>query len=214
MRWILLLAAISAWAQPAPGRWDGNVLFGQLKVPFRLDLKGEGAAITGALINGETSVPATSGGFEAGRLRLGFGESGPKLEATLVEGALKGNIGAQTFTASPYCTCGMEGVAGPAIEGSWEIAELGWKLDVKRKGEDTLVMLSRAGERIGPLNGRYDGLAFQLHYFDGKRAAVLELEDRKDGGLDALFTEPGKEPVKGVASRDRSTGDRSAVRDR
>jgi len=201
MRWILALAAISAWAQPAPGRWDGNVVFGKLKVPFTLHLKGEGAAITGALINGETSVPATSGGFEGGRLRLVFGGQGPILEASLEEGTLKGNIGAQTFTASPYCTCGMEGVAGPAIEGLWEIAEHGWKLEVQRKGEDTLVMLSRAGERIGPLNGRYDGLAFLLHYFDGTRAAVLELEDRKDGGLDVAFVEPGKDQVKGKAVR-------------
>lgn len=30
-----------------------------------------------------------------------------------------------------------------------------------------------------------------LHYFDGVRAAVLEIEQRKDGSLDLKFKEPG-----------------------
>lgn len=35
-----------------------------------------------------------------------------------------------------------------------------------------------------------------LHFFDGVRAAVLEIEPRKDGSLDLKFTEPGKDEKK------------------
>jgi len=176
-------------------------MYGKLKVPFTLKLDGKGATLAGVLVNGDAHVPSTSASFESNRLQLTFGADGPKLDAKLAGEELKGTFGSQPFTAAPYCTCGMEGVAGPSIAGAWEVRESGWRLDIKRKGEDTLVMLSRAGQDIGPLNGRYDGLSFQLHYFDGTRAAVLELEERKDGGLDVVWTEPGKEPVKAKAVR-------------
>lgn len=201
MRWILLLTAITAWSQPAPGRWDGTVMYGKLKVPFTLKLEGKGATLTGVLVNGDAHVPSTSASFESNRLRLTFGPGGPKLDAKLTDNELKGTFGGQPATAAPYCTCGMEGVAGPSIEGAWEVREPAWRMDIKRKGEDTLVMLSRAGQDIGPLNGRFDGLTFQLHYFDGTRAAVLELEERKDGGLDLVWMEPGQEPFKAKAVR-------------
>jgi hypothetical protein len=201
MRWILLLSAIAAWSQPAPGRWDGTVLYDKLKVPFTLKIDGKGATLTGTLVNGEAHVPSTSATFESNRLQLTFGADGPKLDAKLADNELKGTFNSQPFTAAPYCTCGMEGVAGPSIEGAWEIRESGWRLDIKRRGEDTLATVTSADQNVGPLNGRYDGLTFQLHYFDGTRAAVLELEERKDGGLDIVWMEPGKEPVKAKAVR-------------
>jgi len=51
------------------------------------------------------------------------------------------------------------------------------------------------------MTGRYDGLTFQLHYFDGARAAVLELEERKDGGLNVVWMEPETETVRTKAIR-------------
>lgn len=76
--------------------------------------------------------------------------------------------------------------------GSWEVPESGWKLTVRRIGEDTLVGVSRPGGDIGPLAGRFDGLTFMLRYFDGKRAAILEIEPSKDEGLDLVWKEPGQ----------------------
>ena len=52
-------------------------------------------------------------------------------------------------------------------------------------------LVSRPSGELGPIAGRFDGVAFKLHYVDGVRAAVLEIEQRKDGGLDLKFTEPG-----------------------
>lgn len=190
----LLFASFSCMAQPPAGRWDGVVTYGDLKIPFTLNLSPSADGIGAVLVNGDVEVPATGPGkFDGKRLTLQFSE---RLDATLVEGALKGTYGGKTVNAAPYCTCSFEGSAGPAVMGRWRIAELEWTLDITRKGEDTLVIITRPDNKIGPLQGRHDGLAFQLHYFDGERAALLELEERKDGGLDVVWMEPGKPPLR------------------
>ena len=40
-----------------------------------------------------------------------------------------------------------------------------------------------------------------LRYFDGKRAAILEIEPRKDEGLDLVWKEPGQGSRKYKAAR-------------
>ena len=92
-------------------------------------------------------------------------------------------------TASKFCACGSEGEAGPDISGTWEVPDSGWRLTIRRKGDDTLATVSRPNGELGPIAGRFDGFAFLLHYFDGARAALLEIEQRKDGGLDLKFTD-------------------------
>lgn len=198
----LLFASLSGWAQPPAGRWDGVVTYGELKIPFTLNLSPSADGMGAVLVNGDAQVPAVAPGrFEGKRLTLQFTE---KLEASLREGSLKGTYGTHAVTAAPYCTCSFEGSAGPEVMGKWRIPELEWTLDITRKGEDTLVTVTRPDRKIGPLSGRHDGLAFQLHYFDGERAALLELEERKDGGLDAVWMEPGKPRLKTRAIREES----------
>jgi len=193
---IFSLAVICGWAQAPDGRWDGTITYGALKVPFTIHFESNGKTFTGSFVNGDTRVSSTEGSFEAGAVRLTFGTSGTRLEARLVEGELKGAIGSggqdmHPFTASQFCACGSEGDAGPDISGTWEAPDSSWRLTIRRKGEDTLATVSRPSGELGPLAGRSDGLTFMLHYFDGVRAAVLEIEQRKDGGLDLKFTEPG-----------------------
>lgn len=189
------LAAICGWAQELDGRWDGKVTYGTLEVPFTIHFEPNGKTLKGSLLNGDTRVSSTEGSFEAGSLRLNFGASGARLEAKLVNGQLKGTIGngdkMRPFTASQFCSCAPEGEAGPDISGIWEVPGSDWRLTIRRKDEDTFATISRPGGELGPLAGRSDGLTFMLHYFDGVRAALLEIEPRKDGGLDLKFTEPG-----------------------
>jgi hypothetical protein len=54
---------------------------------------------------------------------------------------------------------------------------------------------------VGPFSGRFDGVAFNLRYFDGLRAALLEIEPQKDQGLKVTITEPAKDTVKFTAHR-------------
>ena len=197
----LAMACGSTQAQAPDGRWDGTITFGSLKVPFRIDFEQNGKTLTGVLVNGDSRVSSTAGSFEAGAVRLAFGESGARLEATLENGQLKGVFGSggqdlHPFTASKFCTCGFEGDAGPDISGTWEAPDAELRLTIWRKGDDTLATVSRPSGELGPLVGRFDGFAFMLHYFDGVRAAVMEIEQRNDGGLDLKFSEPGAEAKK------------------
>jgi hypothetical protein len=195
------LAVACGWAQAPDGRWDGMITYGTLNVPFTIHFEPNGKMLTGSFVNGETRISSTEGSFEAGSVRLTFGASGTRLEATLEDGQLKGTYGSggqdmHPFTASKFCSCSYEGEAGPDISGTWGVPDSSWRLTIRRKGEDTLATVSRPSGELGPLVGRFDGLTFKLHYFDGARAAGLEIEQRKDGGLDLKFTEPGTDVKK------------------
>jgi hypothetical protein len=189
------LAVACGWAQAPEGRWDGTITYGALNVPFTIHFEPNGKNLTGSFVNGDTRVSSTEGSVEAGSVRLTFGASGARLEATLADGELKGTIGSEQdmhpFTASKFCACGPEGEAGPDISGTWEAPDSSLRLTIRRKGEDTLATVSRPSGELGPIAGRSDGVTFMLHYFDGVRAALLEIDQRKDGGLDLKFTEPG-----------------------
>jgi hypothetical protein len=197
------LAAICGRAQELDGRWDGKVIYGALEVPFTIHFEPNGKTLRGFLVNGDTRVLSTEGSYEAGTLRLTFGVSGARLEAKLVNGQLKGTVGngdkMRPFTASQFCSCAPEGEAGPDISGTWEVTDSDLRLTIQRKDEDTFATISRPNGELGPLGGRSDGLTFMLHYFDGVRAALLEIEPRKDGGLDLKFTEPGTDVKKYLA---------------
>ncbi len=197
---MVCLAVVCGWAQELDGRWDGKVVYGTLEVPFTLHFELSGKTLKASLVNGETRVSSTEGSYEAGTLRLTFGASGTRLEAKLANGELKGTFGTgeqmRPFTASQFCSCAPEGEAGPDISGTWEVPDSNLRLTIRRKGEDTFATVSRPSGELGPLAGRSDGLTFMLHYFDGVRAAVLEIEPRKDGGLNLKFTEPGTDVKK------------------
>ncbi len=195
------MAVACGWAQAPEGRWDGTITYGTLNVPFQIHFEPNGKTLTGSFVNGDTRVSSTEGSFDGKAVRLTFGASGTRLEATLADGQLKGTIGSggqdmHLFTASQFCSCASEGDAGPDISGTWEVPDSNWRLTIRRKGEDTLVTVSRPSGELGPLAGRFDGLTFMLRYFDGVRAALLEIEQRKDGGLDLKFKEPGTDVKK------------------
>jgi len=202
---VWLLTLLSAWAQAPSGRWDGTVQMDGKNYPVSLHFDSKGGQFSGVLVNGGSKTPPASASFQEGKVLLDFGPAGGTLKAVLQGGELKGSFAfsarEHAFVAAAYCTCGNEGVAGPEIMGGWALSPHGWRVTVRREGEDTLATVHRPDGDIGPLTGRFDGLGFLLHYFDGTRAAQLELEPRKDGGLDAIWAEPGKPAVKGTATR-------------
>ena len=205
----LLLTALSGYGQFPTGRWDGALSFGNVKVPFTLEFLGTEHKLTGSLLNGDSRVTSTTGSFDNKTLRLVFGSLGTRFEASLANGELKGTYhsrnGAIPFTASAYCTCSYEGEAGPDTTGVWQSSDSEWRLQIRRKGEDTIATLSQGSDEAGPFWGRFDGAVFNLHHFDGVRAALLEIEPRKDNGLDVIFTEPGRDVRKFKATRATKT---------
>src|SRR5215470_7614781 len=132
------LAVACGWAQAPDGRWDGTITYGALNVPFQIHFEPNGKTLKGSFVNGDTRVSSTEGSFEAGAVRLTFGESGTRLEATLDKEQLKGTYGKgqdmHPFTAEKFCTCGFVGEAGPDISGSWEVSDSDMRLTIQRKG--------------------------------------------------------------------------------
>src|ERR1700748_552461 len=101
----VLFLSIAA-AQPPSGIWDATVTVNNVKIPFRLQLDGEGSSIHANFFNGEDKVPSSSGRFEDGALRLTFDQYAAKLEASWKDGALdgqytRGNNRPYAFHATP-----------------------------------------------------------------------------------------------------------------
>ncbi len=203
---MLLLAAwtVSGFAQTANNdRWDGTIVFGDLKLPFSMQLKIKDGKAAAAFTNlGEVAAPvaSTSGTATEDAVKLRFEALHAILEGNLDGGSLKGVYRIEDTVlkvdAGRFCTCGFQGEAGPEISGVWTI-DGGGKLTIRRTGEDTIgVLTTGAGTETPALAGRFDGAVFTLSYFDGdpSRAAWLEIEPSKDGkALDISFRQPGKE---------------------
>jgi hypothetical protein len=202
LRIYLLISACAAAQSEAPsGRWDAIVSLDGLKIPFSMQLDSGQNGISGTFVNGGEKAASSSGTFSEGVLHLTFSQYKTTLDAKVGNGALKGTYGGAAFgkhdvEGGAYCTCANEGEAGPDIAGSWTVhtadaAPLtGWRLTVERKGDDTIVHLLRPDDANGALSGRFDGLTFMLHHFDGARASLMELEPRPDGSLDITLKEP------------------------
>jgi hypothetical protein len=187
----LLATYAAAQSDPPSGRWETTIALDGLKIPFTMQLVLDKNPVSGTFVNGDERVTSSNGAFKDGVLRLNFEKSGTTLEAKITNDALKGKYGSYSLEGGVYCTCGSEGEAGPDIAGTWSIAEpAGWRLVVERKGDDTFAHLLRPEDTNGVLTGRFDGLTFMLHHFDGTRASLLELEPRKDGSLDVTLKEP------------------------
>src|SRR5688500_1080886 len=75
---VLLLAAllavpVAASAQTSPaGLWDAAVIVNGLEIPFRFEITGDGATVSGWFFNGNEKVLSTGGKFENGSLVLNF----------------------------------------------------------------------------------------------------------------------------------------------
>jgi hypothetical protein len=206
---IQLLLVFSAFAETPNGRWDGTVTLSGLPIPFRIYFDGTGKGLSGVLANGDARTASKSGSVEDGMIRLDFGIPGGHLEGKLSDGALVGTYTAKgvasPFKAVAYCTCATEGEAGPPIAGEWELPAMSGRLTVRREGDDTLATLTQPDGGIGPMAGRFNGAFFELAYFDGERGAILELEPRKDGGMDAVWKVPGKEAKMSRATPSKAT---------
>ena len=189
-----LVVASLLSAQTPSGRWDATVAIGTLRVPFTMHFEGSGSSFVAFIVMGDTRIRSTKASFD-GKTALADFESS-RMQAVVSEGGLTGTFGNEkndmhAFKAAPFCTCGFVGEAGPEIMGSWKVSENNWKLSVRRAGEDTMATISRDGNEIGPLSGRFNGAFFELSFFDGSRATLLEIEPRKDGALDLSWMEPG-----------------------
>jgi thiol-disulfide isomerase/thioredoxin len=81
-----------AQAQNLKGRWSANTEQGGAKIPFRLDISGEGDKAVGTLYNGEDKEYTTSAVIKDGKVELNFDHYLVAIVAEVKNGELDGRI--------------------------------------------------------------------------------------------------------------------------
>lgn len=214
---LFLSATPALFAQSIAGRWDATVEVNSLQIPFRLDIAGEGAKVTGFFVNGDERDPSTSGHFENASLILRWDDYGGKIEASLRDGQLEGKyerarssglvsyaLHAKRYAARPH----SESLA-PSIAGIWIIptnspkGEGSWRFIVRQKGDEVSAAILRVDGDTGALTGRYQNGKFVLSHFSGARPALLEVTPAADGSLEIL--QNGKNKLIAVRSEQART---------
>lgn len=204
---LLLGLFVSSAMAKEPERWDGTIAFGNLMLPFSMQLRIDGATASATFTNlGDPTGVTGKGTVSGDTLRLTF--EGATLEGALDGGSLKGTFtttsGKHKVDAGRFCTCGFQGEAGPDISGAWTLDGGNGKLSVQRKGEDTIAVLTIDSNASPTLAGRFDGAVFTLAYFNGNPAgaAWLEIEPDKDARvLSLVYQKPGVDPIRFRATR-------------
>jgi len=208
MRRLLTLVLALAFAAPAltraqapsqslSGLWDAAVVVNGLEIPFRFEIAGSGAAISGSFFNGDEKVTSTGGKFDNGSLTLNFDHYATQIEAGLVNGRLAGVYNRATgfypFYAKRFTPPAAFPNEVPAIDGLWTIGsvnsnkgESAWRFIVRQSGAEVTAAILRVDGDTGALSGTYRQGKFIVSHFSGARPLVLELTPQKDGSLEIL----------------------------
>jgi thiol-disulfide isomerase/thioredoxin len=208
MRRLFILVLALAFAAPAltraqapspslSGLWDAAVVVNGLEVPFRFEIAGSGASISGSFFNGDEKVTSTGGTFENGSLKLNFDHYATEIEAGLVNDRLAGVYNRATgyypFYAKRFTPPAAFPNEVPAIDGLWTIGsvnsnkgESAWRFIVRQSGAEVTAAILRVDGDTGALSGTYRNGKFIVSHFSGARPLVLELTPQKDGSLEIV----------------------------
>ena len=197
------LGASGAWAgslNSVDGRWDATVTINGTAIPFRLDISGEGANLTGTLYNGDVKETTTSSKVDNGTIVLNYETYLTSIKATAKDGQLEGTVQGRfeqerylttyPFQAKRYAPAAVSASNVPSIAGQWIVpynsgkGEKAWRLIVKQAGAEVTAAILRVDGDTGALTGTWQNGEFVLSTFDGARAMLLEITPNKDGTLE------------------------------
>jgi peroxiredoxin len=204
-----IASAQTAVAENLNGRWAATVVEGGVTIPFRLDISGDGANVTGTLYNGEDTETTTSASVRDGKVELNFEHYLTSIDATVKDGELDGRIvvtrrsgvnrqagaeeaahGGSPFHAKRYVVPAAAALANvPSIDGVWEIphespkGEKAWRLVVKQNGADIETTILRVDGDTGALTGSWQDGKFVASHFDGARPGLIQITPQADGTL-------------------------------
>lgn len=193
-------SALGAKTESLEGRWDADIDLNGTVIPFRLDIAGTGANLTGTLYNGDLKQTTTSARIENGNVVLAFDHMLTKIVATPKDGKLEGKvegrfdrehyISSVPFEAKRYTAPPLSSANAPAIDGVWEIphesakGEKAWRFVVKQSGPEVSASILRIDGDTGALTGTYRDGKFVLSHFDGSRPGLLIVTLKDDGTLE------------------------------
>jgi len=184
--------------QSLSGLWDAAVVVNGLEIPFRFEIAGDGAAISGSFFNGDEKVTSTGGKYENGSLTLNFDHYATQIEAGLVNGRLAGvynrAAGFYPFYARKFTPSNVFPNEVPQIDGLWTIGnvnsnkgEAAWRFIVRQSGAEVTAAILRVDGDTGALAGTFQRNGkFIVSHFSGARPLVLELTPQKDGSLEIV----------------------------
>jgi peroxiredoxin len=193
-------AAAKADSPSFAGRWDATLTLNGTVIPFRLDISGNEANLTGTLYNGDLKQTTTGAKLENGKLILSFEHYLTRIVATENNGKLTGSVQGRfeaeryladyPFAASPHVDEKSAATAlAPSIDGNWEIehespkGEKAWRFIVKQSGAEVSASILRVDGDTGALTGTYQDGRFVVSHFDGSRPLVAEITPQSDGTL-------------------------------
>ena len=193
------LAACSTPANKTPvGMWDATIkTAGGLEVPFRFEIAGAPAALTGSFFDGELKRTSSPAALTNGQVVLPFDEYGAKVDVTYKDDRLEGKYDRGTrgfpyqFTAVRAGAVAPVSGDVPSIAGEWRIpldkpsskGESAWRMVVRQTGADVSAAIMRVDGDTGTLHGSYKDGTFILSHFSGARPTVLEATPSADGSL-------------------------------
>jgi thiol-disulfide isomerase/thioredoxin len=207
------LGASGAWAESPTGvvnsidgRWDASVTINGTVIPFRLDISGAAANLTGTLYNGDEKETTTSTKLDNGTVVLNYETYLTSIKATAKNGQLEGavlgrfeadrNITSYPFQAKRYAPAPVSASNAPSVGGQWIVpyssgkGEKAWRLIVKQSGSEVSAAILRVDGDTGALTGTWQNGKFALSHFDGSRAMLLEITPTKDGTLELQQSGP------------------------
>jgi thiol-disulfide isomerase/thioredoxin len=198
---VLALMAPSLRAQTPStslaGLWDAAVVVNGLEIPFRFEIAGSGASISGWFFNGDEKVASTGGKYDNGTLTLNFDHYATEIEAAVVNGRLAGVYNRATgfypFYAKRFAPSNAFPNEVPQIDGLWTIGnvnsnkgEAAWRFIVRQSGAEVSAAILRVDGDTGALAGTFRNGKFIVSHFSGARPLLLELTPQPDGTLEIV----------------------------
>lgn len=187
-------------AQSLAGLWDANVTVRNLEVPFRFEIAGDRANVSGTFFNGDARFTSSSGSYENGNLLITWDYTASRLEATVYDGVIDGKYyrngrdakSVYAFHAKRFAPSPLASENIPSIAGLWVIptktdkGESAWQFVVRQSGPEVTAAILRIDGDTGALQGTFKDGKFVLSHFSGARPAVFEVKLKADGTLDIL----------------------------
>ncbi|HVO97764.1 MAG TPA: TlpA disulfide reductase family protein [Bryobacteraceae bacterium] len=197
---VTLLLAPLAIGQSLSGLWDASVNVKGVNVPFRFEIAGEGASVSGTFFNGDVKFTSSSGRYANSQIDLKWDYTASRLQATVQDGVIKGTytrVGRDETTVYPFearhfAPSPLASEDVPQIAGLWIIptkskkGENAWQFIVRQSGPEVSAAILRIDGDTGALQGAYKDGKFLLSHFSGARPAVFEVKPAADGTLELL----------------------------
>lgn len=187
-------------AAAVQGRWDAVLSRNGVDIPFRLDIKGEGAGLQGVFFDGWTAYDSTtSAKFENNQLTLNVDHYLTTISAKLDGGKLAGSVVAQNrettadyvFSATRHVEASQAANA-PSIAGTYIIpldtpsskGENAFRFIAHQQGAEVAATILRIDGDTGSYSGTFKDGKWRLSHYDGSRPGVIVVTPKPDGTLD------------------------------